>query len=120
MVEPWNTGWSRFVHRRFHREPMLADALDWSLPGSGPLSSANAALPWIVTIRDRARLEREWPQFRVTRIVPFMPFRYLASGGVSMRSLQPGWSFAAWRRLEKLFGIEQRMAVLAFIVLQRL
>lgn len=120
MIEPWNTGWSRFVHQRFHHEPMLTDAVEWSLPGSGPLSSANAALPWIVTTRDRARLEREWPRFRVLRIVPFMPFRYLASGGVSMRSLQPGWSFVAWRRLESLFGMEQRMAVLALIVLHRL
>jgi hypothetical protein len=32
---------------------------------------------------------------------PIMPFRYLVSGGVSLRSLTPGWSFGAWRTLEK-------------------
>jgi SAM-dependent methyltransferase len=119
MVEPWNTGWSRFVHKRLHVEPMISDHEDWSLPESGPLSGANAALPWIVTMRDRSRLDRDWPKLRVVHVVPFMPFRYLVSGGVSMRSLQPGWSFRAWSALERWLRVEQRMAVFALIVLER-
>jgi hypothetical protein len=36
-----------------------------------------------------------------------------------MRSLQPGWSYGAWKRLEKLLGVEQRMAVFALLVVDR-
>ena len=119
MIEPWNTGWSRFVHKRFHHEPMLPHVKDWTLPASGPLSVANAALPWIVTVRDRDRLERDWRGLQVVEITPFMPFRYLLSGGVSMRSLQPGWAFNAWSAFERLPGLARSMAVFALIVLER-
>lgn len=119
MIEPWNTAWSRFVHRHFHHEPMIPDATDWSLPTSGPLSSANAALPWIVTVRDSDRVGREWPELRLTEVMPFMPFRYLASGGVSMRTLQPRWTFGLWKAFERLFGVERRMAVFALISWER-
>ena len=118
MIEPWNTGWSRFVHRSFHHEPMLPDVKDWEFPASGPLSGANAALPWIVVERDRKRLETDWPQLRVVETSPFMPFRYLVSGGVSMRSLQPRWAFGAWKRLES-GRIAKSMAVFALIVIER-
>jgi hypothetical protein len=116
MVEPWNTGWSRFVHRHLHVEPMWPEAAEWEFPGSGPLSGANAALPWIVTSRDRARLESDW-RLRVSEIRPFMPFRYLASGGVSLRSLQPMWTFNIWRAAERGW-VGRRMAVFALIVIE--
>ena len=54
MVEPWNTKWSRYVHERWHNEPMIPDAETWGFPMTGPLSGANAALPWIVVHRDRS------------------------------------------------------------------
>ena len=38
--------------------------------------------------------------WKVQSIQPIMPFRYLISGGVSLRSLVPGWSFGGWRALE--------------------
>lgn len=117
MIEPWNTGWSRFVHRHFHAEPMLPDASEWEFPSSGPLSSANAALPWIVASRDRKRLESEW-RLRVVEVLPFMPFRYLASGGVSLRSLQPMWTFNLWKAAER-GRVGRRMAVFALIVVGR-
>lgn len=118
MIEPWNTGWSRLVHRLFHHEPMAPTVQDWEFPPTGPLSAANAALPWVVTVRDRDRLEGSWP-FRVVEIVPFMPFRYLLSGGVSMRSLQPGWAHGFWKTFEDWTGARKRMAVFALIVLER-
>lgn len=117
MIEPWNTGWSRFVHRHLHVEPMLPEASEWEFPTSGPLSGANAALPWIVTVRDRDRLESGW-RLRVVETRPFMPFRYLASGGVSLRSLQPLWTFNAWKAAESGW-VGSRMAVFALIVVGR-
>ncbi|MGC2239765.1 MAG: methyltransferase type 11, partial [Acidimicrobiia bacterium] len=70
--------------------------------------------------RDLDQLEQGWPHLRLRSVKPFMPFRYLASGGVSMRSLQPGWLFEMWRRVEKPFGIEERLAVFAFIIVERI
>ena len=118
MVEPWNTGWSRFVHEHFHDEPMIPDAAAWGFPMSGPLSGANAALAWMVTERDRGRLEAEW-RLRVSEAEPFMPFRYIVSGGVSLRSLQPRWMYPFWSWVDSRKVIKQRYAVFAFIVLDR-
>ena len=73
----------------------------WEFPQTGPLSGANGALPWILFVRDRERFERDFPMWRVQSIRPIMPFRYLVSGGVSLRSLTPGWSFEIWSALEK-------------------
>ena len=118
MIEPWNTGWSRFVHERFHNEAMAPEANEWAFPSSGPLSGANAALAWIVTVRDREKLEADW-HLEVTEVKPLMPFRYLASGGVSLRSLQPGWMYPIWTWIDELAFLKRRFAVFALIVLER-
>lgn len=104
MIEPWNTAFARFVYGRLHHEPFEPDAEHWEFPSSGPLSGANGALPWIVLHRDRDRFEREFPSLEIRGVEPFMPVRYLVSGGVSMRSLQPGWAAAAWRGIETLLS----------------
>ena len=120
MLEPWNTVWSRFVYRRLHHEPFDPDTADWRIAPGGPLSGANSALPWIVFERDRTRFEREFPMWRVQTVETTMPFRYLLSGGVSMRSLMPGWSFGLWRRAEQALAPWMgRLALFARIVLVR-
>ena len=120
MIEPWPSAWSRLIYTRLHHEPFRMDAETWEFPASGPLSGANGALPWLVFARDRARFEAEFPMWRVETIRPLMPFRYLVSGGVSMRSLSPGWSFGVWRALERSLGPwMDRWAMFAFVVLRR-
>ncbi len=120
MIEPWATRWSRIIYTRLHHEPFWPQTPDWRFPAQGPLSSANGALPWIVFERDRVQFERESPQWRIEMIRPFMPFRYLVSGGVSLRALMPGWSFGAWRELERLFDPWMNTwAMFALIVLRR-
>ena len=53
-------------------------------------------------------------------LAPFMPARYLISGGVSMRSLMPGWSFGLWRGIENaLGGYNHKLAMFAHVVLRR-
>ncbi len=101
MIEPWNTSWSRFVYSRLHHEPFEPDVVSWGFESSGPLSSANGALPWIVFARDRTRFEQRFPDLEIRRVEPIMPVRYLLSGGVSMRSLVPTWSFAPLRAVER-------------------
>ena len=103
MIEPWVTPWSRVVHRKLHHEPFEPEAADWGFPRTGPLSGANGALPWILFERDRAQFRREFPEWRVARVRPMMPFRYIASGGVGTRDLMPGWTYGLWRGLERLF-----------------
>jgi SAM-dependent methyltransferase len=100
MVEPWHTPWSRFIYKRFHHEPFEPTAASWEFPQSGPLSDANGALPWMLFERDRSTFEGEFPQWRIECVAPTMPFRYLLSGGVSLRCLVPQFTFNFWRWLE--------------------
>jgi SAM-dependent methyltransferase len=101
MIEPWNTRWSRFVYQKLHHEPFNPRAQSWLFDSSGPLSSANGALPWIVFERDRQRFRSKFPELAIGEVRPLMPIRYLLSGGVSMRALLPSSSFGVIRVLEQ-------------------
>lgn len=116
MIEPWRTKWSQWVYVNLHPEPFIPSA-GWDIPRSGPLSGANGALPWIVFERDRKIFEELFPAWRVENIEPMMPFSYLLSGGVSLRSLMPGWSRGIVRRIEQLFN-QKNWAMFAFIELE--
>jgi len=100
MIEPWLTRWSQWIYTHLHHEPFLPESAVWEFPSTGPLSGANGAMPWIIFERDRNQFIHEFPQWQIETIKPIMPFRYLVSGGVSLRSLMPGWSFGLWRGIE--------------------
>ncbi|MGC2226755.1 MAG: class I SAM-dependent methyltransferase [Candidatus Sulfotelmatobacter sp.] len=120
MIEPWVTPWSRWVYRRLHHEPFRPEAEDWSFSSTGPLSGSNSAIPWIVFVRDRRKFESLFPELSIERIHPFMPFRYLVSGGVGLRNLMPAFTHAAWAGLERM--LESQMpwfAMFAFVSLRR-
>jgi SAM-dependent methyltransferase len=120
MIEPWVTPWSRLVYGRLHHEPFEPDAPEWTVPRTGPLSGANGALPWIVFARDRERFAREHSEWQIRSVQPGMPFRYLVSGGISLRSLSPGWTFGAWRGVERLLSPwMNRLGMFALIELER-
>lgn len=120
MVEPWVTPWSRFVYTRLHHEPFQPETPSWELLAAGPLSGANGALPWIIFERDRLKFEQEFRYWHIELIKPIMPFRYLISGGISLRSLAPGWSFRVCRYMENALGCwSNQLAMFAYIVLRR-
>ena len=120
MIEPWVSAWSKVIYTKLHHEPFRPDATQWEFPPAGPLSGANGALPWIVFGRDRAQFEREFPQWRIELLRPFMPLRYLISGGISMRTLMPGWTTPAWRLAEgALSPWRNHTAMFVHIVLRR-
>jgi hypothetical protein len=96
MIEPWVSTWSHFIYTNLHHEPFDPGAEFWSFPRSGPLSGANGALPWIVFERDREIFASDFPNLEIREVRPMMPFRYLVSGGVSMRQLMPKVSFPFW------------------------
>lgn len=78
------------------------------------------ALPWIVFARDRSQFISEYPGLQLVSVQPMMPFRYLLSGGVSCRSLTPGWTFPLWRAIEGLMEpFSSSWAMFAQIVLKR-
>lgn len=101
MIEPANTIWARFIYTHFHHEAFDTTA-PWQLEGTGPLSSANGALPWIVFCRDRRLFQNEFPQLKIRRLRPHTPLRYLISGGLTLRQLLPGFTYPLIRALEIL------------------
>lgn len=120
MIEPWRTPWSQLIYTRLHHEPFEPEAPDWSLPAGGPISSANDALPWIVFGRDRERFEQLFPQWQIVQVTSFMPFRYLVSGGVGMRSLMPAALYGFWSWIEDILSPwHDKLGMFAHITLQK-
>lgn len=120
MIEPWVTPWSRFVYSKLHHEAFLPNVKEWEFSSDGPVSGANSALPWIVFERDRKQFEAEFPQWSIRTIKLIMPFRYIASGGVSLRNFQPEWSYGVWRTLEYVLRpLMSWLAMFALIVVDK-
>lgn len=117
MIEPWRTPWSEWIYKNLHSEPFQPDA-GWLIPETGPLSGANGALPWILFDRDRAQFEGMFPQWSIISIKPIMPFVYLLSGGVSLRSLMPRLFYRPLRKFEKSLNFK-KWAMFALIELER-
>lgn len=103
MIEPANTPWGRFIYQNFHHEAYDMSQ-GWKLSGEGRLSSANGALPWIVFIRDRKKFESTFPSLKLSQIKTHTPFRYLLSGGFSMRQLVPSWAYPVITGVEWLLS----------------
>jgi SAM-dependent methyltransferase len=117
MVEPWRTRWSEWVYRNLHPEPFEPHG-DWAIPAAGPLSGADGASPWIVFQRDPAIVGSKVPGWRILGVEPTMPFSYLLSGRVSMRSLAPGFPYRLVRWCGKRLR-QERWAMFALITLER-
>jgi SAM-dependent methyltransferase len=120
MLEPWVTPWSSMIYSRFHHEPFDPAWKKWSLPKSGPLSGGNDALPWILFERDWERVEEIIP-WRLVSVWPLMPFSYLLSGGIAMRSFLPGWMYGPVTAVEALLPekLLHRTAMFAVILLEK-
>ncbi|MEK7173794.1 MAG: glycosyltransferase family 39 protein, partial [Patescibacteria group bacterium] len=99
MIEPANTLWSRFLYKHFHQESFDPSA-GWEFASTGPLSSANSAIPWIVFYRDRAQFEKEFPTLQIRSLRPHTPLRYVISGGVTMRQLLPSFMYPLVKGIE--------------------
>ena len=121
MVEPWVSPWSRLIYTHLHHEPFQPEVEQWDFPAKGPLSDANGALPWILFDRDRKRFEEQFPHLEIKEVRPMMPFRYLVSGGVSMRALMPGWTTPLWKTIERACEPQmKRLAMFSLISLRRM
>lgn len=101
MSEPAVSAYSKFIFGNFHHEPFNVKG-DWTIPGTGPMSDANGALPWIVFVRDRKRFQDTFPLLHVVDIKKHTALRYLLSGGVSMKQLVPSWSYNLLKGIENM------------------
>jgi SAM-dependent methyltransferase len=120
MIEPWMTSFSLPVYRYLHHEPVDLATSDWRLPAGGPLSNANAALPWVVFQRDVQKFKAAFPDWQMKALCLHTPFSYLLSGGVSFKSFAPGRLFKLCSRIEKaLTPFMPRLAMFATILLER-
>jgi hypothetical protein len=73
-----------------------------------------------VFARDRTIFEREFPELQIEQIRPFLPLRYLLSGGIGMRSLMPGFAHPIWAGIEKLLSpFNGKLAMFALVVLRK-
>ncbi len=119
MIEPWVSSWSQLIWR-VHFEPYLPDSEGWDIPLGGPLSGANSALPWIVFVRDRDLLGKKFPEFAVREILPMLPFSFLLSGGLTMKSLLPGSCYRLVRWAEaRLSPWMDRIAMFAALTIEK-
>jgi len=103
MVEPANTLWGRFIYKNFHHEGFDPEGR-WGLESEGPLSSANGAIPWIIFERDRAIFEKEYSSFKTVKVCKHTPFRYLLSGGLTLRQLVPSFMYIVVKVVEYLLN----------------
>ncbi len=120
LVEPWVSSWSRIIYSNLHHEPFNPESPSWKLPESGPLSGGNDALPWIIFERDQEKFSQK-TNWYVKSVQPTMPFRYLLSGGVSMRNLLPGWMIRPLTALENIMSPKmiRKTAMFAYITLKQ-
>ena len=120
MIEPWVTPLSRLIYSHLHHEPFEPETVEWSFHSSGPLSGANGALPWIVFERDRHIFEVDFPSLIIKKIQPFMPIRYLMSGGFTTLFGAPSFLYKPVKRFESLFKpVMNRLGMFALIVVQK-
>ena len=120
MLEPWVTDWSLKAYSFLHHESIKPDSKDWYFNSSGPLSGSNQALPWIVFSRDIERFQKNFPNLKIKKIQPMMPFRYIFSGGLSSWVGLPGFCYSVVKRFETLF--ERKMdkwGMFALIILEK-
>lgn len=99
MIEPANTLWARFIYKNFHHEFFDTEG-KWGLEGTGPLSQGNGAIPWIIFSRDRKIFEKEFPSLRIVGMRNHTPFRYLLSGGLTLRQLVPSFTYPIIKAVE--------------------
>jgi SAM-dependent methyltransferase len=119
MIEPANTLWSRFIYKNFHHE-LFDTKAQWELKTIGPLSSGNGALPWIIFSRDRKIFEEEFPTLRIVGIRNHTPFRYLLSGGLTLRQLVPSFAYPVVKAVEYLlFPLKNLFGMFQTIELQK-
>ncbi len=107
MIEPFNTPWGKFIYTNFHYEDFDVNG-SWKIKGSGRLSDANDALPWIVFVRDKTIFQKKFPKLKIKKTHIHTPISYLISGGLTKPQFLPTFSYKIIRFIEKLLDPFQK------------
>ncbi len=119
MIEPANTVFSRFIYKNLHHEPFIPNSPAWNFESTGPMTSANGALPWIVFTRDRELLHKMFPQLMILSIKNHSPLRYLLSGGFTLKQLAPASAYPIVKGIEFLLTpLNNMLGMFSTIILQ--
>lgn len=118
MIEPWVNAWSTICYRMVGHEPLDPNQEGWSFSSSDPLLDSNQAQAWIVFRRDKARFNKEFPEFNIVTVQPIMPFSYLLSGGHSVSIGLSSKCIRFCRSIEKR-GLDRRFGMFALIVIEK-
>lgn len=119
MIEPAATPWARFVYKNFHHELFDMKA-GWQLGEGGPLSHGNDAMPWIIFTRDRQIFENSFPDLKIISVRKHTPFKYLISGGFTLRQLLPSFTWALIAGLEYILSpLNNLLGMFQTIVLEK-
>lgn len=90
MIEPFVSPLSFIIFRFLHPEKTGFNTRgNWYVSGTGRMSDANPAIPWIIFIRDKDLFNKKFPGYRINKIFSHTPFKYLISGGLSKYQLLP-------------------------------
>lgn len=100
MIEPCASPWAKFIYRFFHHERFDTSS-GWVIKGRGRLSDANGAIPWIIFIRDRNRLHKQFPNLKIQKIEYHTPIAYLLSGGLSRFQIFKKVKYKRIKQIEK-------------------
>jgi SAM-dependent methyltransferase len=118
--EPSSSILGYFVNKHFHHEPTDKTVATWcwkpESAGSGRLTSANMAVPYIIFRRDAALFHEKFPSFKIESIKHHDFLRYILSGGLSYRPFLPKslyWTVDAAEALFRplMFLVGQEMLV---------
>lgn len=102
LIVDQHMGWiSRPILQHLHHEACDPAAKDWKFQSTGPLSSANGAMAWMVFQRDRQRFEALFPGLELLGYRPHTPLSYWLAGGLKSWSLVPGFLYPLARSFDK-------------------
>ncbi len=80
---------SKPILKFLHHETYDDKTRSWAFKSSGPLTGANGALPWIIFKRDREKLTKLYPEFKIAEEHTHTPLRYWLCGGLRRWTLLP-------------------------------
>lgn len=103
LIEPYYGPFARLLFKHLHTtEGYEVSVPHWEADLTGPMSGANQALSYVVFVRDREILSREFPQLEIVLDRPHTHLLYLLSGGVNFRQLIPDWCAGLVSFIERL------------------
>ena len=117
MIEPYYSAWGSLVYKNLHHEPWY-DIENWDIPqtSGGRLSDANMLMPHNIFIRDIKKFKNEFPNLKVYEIEKLNCFYYLISGGLSYRSILPGFLAPMVFFIEKLLSPFHRWLAMHMVI----